>query len=86
MHNTIFSSAARKNLKKLNKDAIATIVLKIEDLSKNPYSPHLDVKKLIGGQDEYRLRVGDYRVLYSLENKKLYIYIINIAHRKNVYK
>ena len=52
----------------------------------NPYTSRNDVKKLQGMEDCYRLRVGDYRVLYRILKTKIVIEIINIAHRKEVYR
>ncbi len=43
-----------------------------------------DIKKLTNFTQEYRLRVGDYRVLFEVENKKIIIY--TIRHRKDSYK
>lgn len=86
MYSIVFSSASRKELKKLPREVLKRVVQKIEELSENPYSPYLDIKKLAGSMDEYRLRVGDYRIIYSIENNKLYIFVITIAHRKDVYK
>lgn len=82
----IYHRNVEKFLDKVPDKIYLQISSKIRELANNPYSPFLDIKKLVGGEDEYRLRVGEYRILYSLENKKLYIYIINIAHRKDVYK
>lgn len=86
MYSVNFASSARKALKKLPKEILEKIIRKIEDLISNPYSPHLDVKKLAGGGGEHRLRVGDYRIVYLIEDDRLLILIVAIAHRKDVYK
>lgn len=86
MYSVNFAPSARKALKKIRKEVLEKIIRKIEDLISNPYSPHLDVKKLVGGSGEYRLRVGDYRVVYLIEDDRLLILIVAIAHRKDVYK
>lgn len=59
------------------------IVKQIQDLSQDPY-PH-GCKKL-SGMDKYRIRVGDYRILYTIENLTLVIHVVKIAHRKDVYR
>ena len=43
-------------------------------------------KKLSGLDELYRIRVGDYRIVYTIRNKKLIILVLRIAHRKDVYK
>jgi mRNA interferase RelE/StbE len=43
-------------------------------------------KKLSGNTDDYRIRVGNYRVVYSISDKVLTVWVIKIAHRKNIYK
>ena len=68
-----------------NKDYLR-ISSKILELGQNPYSPHLDVKKITGLEKVYRLRVGNYRVKYRIENEMLLIYIVEVGHRKDVYK
>ena len=44
------------------------------------------VKKLSGHKNLYRLRLNDYRIIYSVEDDKLYIIILKVGHRKDVYK
>ena len=68
-------SIPRKDLKK--------IVQKIRFLSDNP-RPNGCVK--LSGRERYRIRQGDYRILYSIENEILVVYVIKIGHRKEVYR
>ncbi|MCH8945977.1 MAG: type II toxin-antitoxin system RelE/ParE family toxin [Nanoarchaeota archaeon] len=73
-----------KALSELNKfDSLVSrrIFKKVEELKENPFSK--DVKKL-KGQDSYRLRVGDYRVLFDVQEK--FIIVLKVGHRKNIYK
>lgn len=48
--------------------------------------PNGDIKKLSGNSADYRLRVGDYRVIYTINNSELIILITKIANRGQVYK
>ena len=48
--------------------------------------PNGDVKKLSGTIDDYRLRVGDYRIIYTIKNDELIILITKVANRGQVYK
>jgi mRNA interferase RelE/StbE len=43
-------------------------------------------EKLKGSEDAYRIRVGDYRILYEVRDKELLVYIIEAGHRREVYK
>jgi mRNA interferase RelE/StbE len=76
-----FKPAAVKDLKKVDRKKAVKIVAKIEELENDLKG---DVKKLTDFTPEYRLRVGDYRVLFEIEKKTVIIY--RIKHRKESYK
>ena len=76
-------SAARE-LEKLPRQIIPRIVEAIKELAEDPYPQ--GVKKLIGFDHTYRIRVGDYRILYNIYQDKLIIEIIRIRHRKDAYR
>ena len=59
------------------------IVERIGDLAENPRPPGCEK---LSGQDKYRLRQGRYRTLYSIEDKDLLVYVVKVAHRKDVYR
>ena len=75
---------AERQLAALPQDAQRQIARKIEALRKDPRPS--GVKLLHGDERLHRLRVGDYRVIYSIEGKRLVILVIRIGHRKDVYK
>jgi mRNA interferase RelE/StbE len=75
---------AVKFLKQIPEKISNKILIEIDALAENPYPP--GYKKLKDTDNEYRIRIGDYRVIYSIYNEKLIIEIIKIAHRKVVYK
>ena len=79
-----FLRTALKQLAKLPVEIQQRIAARIEQLKTNPYPP--DVKALKNGEGRLRLRVGDYRVIYRVENDILEILIIKVGHRKNIYK
>lgn len=81
-----FGKKSIKALLKLPKSIQSHITKKIEILATDPYAEHNDVKKLSGELHAYRLRVGDYRVLYRILQGKVIIEIIHIAHRREVYR
>ena len=79
------SNSARKQLIKLPASIQKTINVKLVKLCADPFAQGLDVKKL-HGRDGYRLRIGDYRAIYELENNKLVLTVITVGHRKKIYQ
>jgi mRNA interferase RelE/StbE len=59
------------------------IVDRITKLAKNPRPPGCEK---LSGQDKYRLRQGRYRIVYSIEDQDLVVYVIKVGHRKDVYR
>ncbi|WP_022669559.1 type II toxin-antitoxin system RelE family toxin [Hippea alviniae] len=79
-----WKKSAVKELKKLPKESIKKILLKVEKLKEDPFFP--GCKRLKNTHNLYRAREGDYRIIYSVEQNTLTIQIIRIRHRKEVYK
>ncbi len=77
-----FSKSAEKQLFKLEKDIQKRVVSTLDRIRVRPY-PH--VKKLVGNP-YFRLRVGEYRVILDIQENKLLIFVVEIGHRKNIYK
>jgi len=75
--------SAAKEISKLPKVEVQRIVNKIQTLSEDP-RPN-GCKKL-SGNEKYRIRIGVYRVLYSIMDEKLVIYIVKVGHRKEIYE
>ena len=75
--------SAVKEIKSLPENYLQRILKLIKSLSVNP-RPH-NCKKL-SGKDNYRIRIGVYRIIYSINDDKLVVYIIKVGHRRNVYK
>lgn len=78
-----FVKSTQKELKKLPPGISLRIVKAIYSLSKNPRKGN--VRPMVGTKS-WRLRVGDYRVIYDIQDNRLVILIIRIRHRKEVYK
>lgn len=78
----IWSESAAKELKKLDRTVANRIYKKVSQLSENPY--HSDVTKIVG-DPYFRLRVGDYRIIFDIQNNMLRILVLKVGHRKNVY-
>jgi len=82
-YNIEFLNSAAKEFKKLSLEVKHSLVDPINSLSNNPRSQK---SKKLTNVDLYRIRVGDYRVVYQIvENEKL-VLITKIGHRKEVYK
>lgn len=73
-----------KELKNLNKPIIPKIINSVEALSDNPF-PN-GSRKLRAAQFTNRIRVGQYRIIYSVLEKVLTIEIVRIGHRKGIYR
>jgi len=80
----IFSKNAEKFLNSIDKKTGLRIIEKVKELPTN--SKNLDIKKLKSKYDLYRLRVGNFRIIYSFQHEQLIIYVVVIGHRKDVYK
>jgi mRNA interferase RelE/StbE len=79
-----FARSARKELESLDADMVRRIFPKIEDLSGNP-RPHNCIK-MQGGRNLWRMRVGNYRIIYSINDNAKSVDIITIRHRRDAYK
>ena len=62
------------------------IINKLHELKKNPDDPTLDIDKLKGSEEGYRLRVGQYRIIYSRYDIQLIIEVVKIRSRGDIYK
>lgn len=79
----IILPAAEKALSKLPKKMQVRIQGVITTLARNPVPP---VSKKLVGRDSYRLRVSDYRIVYSIHENILTVKIISIGHRREIYR
>lgn len=75
---------ARKALKAVQENFRRRIVTVIDSFERNPRP--VGSKKLQGEEHVYRIRVGDYRVLYEVHDKVLVVMVIRIGHRREVYR
>ncbi|WP_410520702.1 type II toxin-antitoxin system RelE family toxin [Candidatus Tisiphia endosymbiont of Dioctria rufipes] len=82
-YNIELAPLAQRQLKKLPRQLQKDIIKNLENL--NPKIPNLGIKKLSGMDDLYRLRVGDYRVIYKIQHNILLILVLKIGHRKDIY-
>jgi len=79
-----FKPSALKEFQRLPATLIERIFPKIEGLATEPRPS--GCKKLKGGQQEWRVRVGDYRVVYTIDDAKLRVSVTRVRHRSEVYE
>lgn len=80
----VWRKSAKKELRQLHKVVIPKIIEKVEELASNPYP--LGCKKLVGTISSYRIRIGEYRVIYEVRSSYLRIEVIRVGHRQGIYK
>jgi len=76
--------STRKDLRGIPREAVSRIVADVEKLAEQPL-PH-GSEKLTGSEHTYRIRIGDYRVVYELFRDAKIVEIQRVRHRKNVYR
>ena len=82
-YRVIIEPQAEKALGKLDRQTQTRLRLAIGLLASNPFPPNC--RKLIN-RVGYRIRVGDYRVIYQVEGEKLLVYVFKLGHRKDVFR
>lgn len=84
MYSIELNKTVLKSLEDIPKSDLKKIGKKIDGLASNPRPPK--VEKLGGHENLYRVRSGDYRIVYQIFDKRLLILVINIGHRREVYR
>jgi mRNA interferase RelE/StbE len=79
----ILPKSVQKELNRLPDDIVRRILARLAGLETTPRPP--DVKRL-KGRDAWRIRVGDYRVIYEIHDRALQIMVVTIGHRRQVYR
>ncbi len=79
-----FARSARKELERLSTGVVGRIFPRIEALAQNPRPP--GCRKLRGTEDLWRIRVGDYRVIYQIVDGEMVIDVIAVRHRSQAYR
>ena len=79
-----WKKSALRELKRLDRQVVPRIVAAVESLSTQPLPA--GVGKLQGSQRTYRIRVGNYRVIYELYGSRLVVEVVRVRHRKDAYR
>ncbi len=77
---------AVRQLRAIPQQTAVTILRALTPLGDDPRRPDADIKKLAGYADRYRLRVGDYRVIYEIADERLIILVVGVGHRREAYR
>ncbi len=85
MYEILFTKQADRALRKMSRNTARLIREKLDQLAQDPYARNPNVTKL-QGRSGYRLRVGDWRVIYKLEDDRLVIMVLKTAPRGGAYR
>ena len=76
--------SAVRQMRKLTPDARRRIQAAIELLAESPRPP--GAKKLSGGSGDWRVRTGDYRIIYEIHDARLVVLVVAVGHRREIYR
>ena len=79
----VIKKSAAKEIERIEKKDKIRIIEKIRSLAVEPH-PH--GSKKVSGQEKYRIRQGNYRILYQLIDDELIINVVKVGHRRDIYK
>ena len=79
----VFRKSVLKDFAKIPKKDVQKIVAAIETLATEPRPPQ---SKKLSGQERYRLRQGNFRIFYSIEDDKLIVCVVKVGQRRDVYR
>lgn len=83
-YSVLYDPKALKELAKLDRTAARRIVKTVDTLSDNPRP--VGCRSLVGYSDLWRIRIGDYRVVYAIKDAELVVLALRVAHRSNAYR
>jgi mRNA interferase RelE/StbE len=78
-----FRQSVLKDLAKIPKRELQRIIKRIENLATDPRPRECEK---ISGQDRFRIRQGSYRIVYSVQDDELTIWVVKIGHRRDIYR
>lgn len=81
-----FTTAAQRQIRAIDRPEAMRILTALTALGDDPYREDADIKKLAGPSGLYRLRVGNYRVAYQVNDGELVVLVIKVGNRRDVYR
>ncbi|NEC48026.1 type II toxin-antitoxin system RelE/ParE family toxin [Actinospica acidiphila] len=83
-YRTVFRPEAQAELRKTPRDTALRILVTLTELEKDPYG--LNTTAMVSRPERRRLRVGDYRVTYTIDDGELTVWVVHVGHRSTVYR
>lgn len=80
----VYKPSVAKSLRKLDRQTARRLLAAIAELADDPRPP--GCRQLTGGDGELRIRVGDHRVVYDVEDDVLIVLVLKVGHRREVYR
>ena len=84
MYRVLLEGAAEKDLRRLSPDIHDRVIAAIQGLASNPRPP--GCRKLAGSKHDWRIRVGDYRVIYEIADEIRIVRVNRVRHRRDAYR
>ena len=84
MYEVYLERRVEKFLRRLSAKDFYQVVYRIKNLAKNPRPP--GCRKILGSKNDWRLRSGNYRIIYEIDDKKRVVRVMLIRHRREVYR
>jgi len=78
-----FRNSVEKELRRIPKRDLSRLLERIKSLGDEPRPPGCEK---LSGQERYRVRQGSYRIIYSIQDSELTVWVVKVGHRKDVYR
>ena len=85
MYKIVFTKQVHKSLRRIPVNVVASIRKRLDQIAEDPYAQHPNVTKL-QNRPGYRLRVGDWRVIYDIKKNELIILVLKVGSRGEIYR
>lgn len=84
MYEVYLERAAERDLKRFSVEDFHRVIPRIKALAKEPRPP--GCRKITGSRSDWRIRIGDYRVIYEVDEKKKVVKVMRVRHRREAYR
>ena len=84
MHEVLLESRAQRDLRRLPTDVFDRVIRAIKSLAGNPRP--VGSRKIVGSEHDWRVRVGDYRIIYEVDDAARVVRVMYIRHRRDAYR
>ena len=83
VYSIFFKDSVRKDLDSIPKNDLQRIIARIGNLAEDPRPAGCEK---LSGQEKYRVRQGNYRIIYSIQDTELTVWVVKVGHRREVYR